>query len=92
MHGFSHSQGNYSLEIVLTMSRKQKSKREGTFSFPLPSISWLPAFFAGLCVGILIHLIPGMDTILGEARRAEQEQTSPQPIMWRPQTTKPPYR
>lgn len=72
------------------MSRKKKTKGRTNYSFFQPSVSWLPAFFAGLCLGILIHLIPGMDILLREAHQQKElvEEASEQPIMWRPQISR----
>ncbi|MDP1836478.1 MAG: hypothetical protein Q8K75_11215 [Chlamydiales bacterium] len=71
------------------MSRKQKTKKISGPKLPFfqPSVTWIPAFFAGLCLGIFINFIPGMDIILGSARQAVKEETSAtnQAIMWRPQ-------
>jgi hypothetical protein len=71
------------------MSRKSKTKELQLKHFFTPSMNWIPAFFGGLCVGILIHLIPGMDAILADVKpTVKEEPARPQPVMWRPQIRK----
>lgn len=68
------------------MSRKNKSKGHQPWYYP--NYTWLPAFFVGLCIGLLIHFIPGMDLVLAEARKStysQEQHAQEQPILWRPQ-------
>lgn len=75
------------------MSRKKEKKTKPTSSSPSfkshPSMAWLPAFFAGLLLGLFVHMIPGMDHILERARDAQSmndsQLTEERPVMWRPQ-------
>lgn len=52
------------------MAKKAKKKQKCALLYP--SLSWLPAFFLGLCLGIFIHLIPGMDSIVKEAQEKQR--------------------
>lgn len=44
------------------MTKKQSSSTKA------PNLSWLPAFFAGLCLGLFAHFIPGVDQIFEEVK------------------------
>ncbi|MCB1213522.1 MAG: hypothetical protein KDK40_04410 [Chlamydiia bacterium] len=63
--------------------KKPKAQSTKAGEQPRAQLYWLPPFLVGLCCGILLHFVPGMDHLFQEASQSFKGPSQREAMIWR---------